>query len=319
MGNILVTSSHFETLCQAAKQLLEAEGHRIVLHRGELPYMSFEEIQAVIGEIDGAIIGLDQWTDAVFEIAPRLRVVAKFGAGTDNIDKESAKRHGIKVLNAPGVNANAVAELTVGLMIDILRGITEQHVAMTQGRWPRYLGGELEGKTVGLLGFGAVAKKVAEKLQGFHVRLLACDLYPDRAAAQALGVELTDQETVVAQSDLVSLHVPATPETFHMCDDGFFARMKQGAYLINAARGAIVDTPALLRALERGHLAQAALDAFEYEPLRADDPLILSGKVICTPHTGAETKETYHKVSLCVAQGVADVLAGRTPRYWVNP
>ena len=318
MGKVLVTSSHFETLCQSAKKLLMDAGHEPVVYQGELPYMSFEEIDGVIGDIDGAIIGLDDWTDEVFQIAPKLKVVAKFGVGTDNIDKESAARHGIKVINAPGINANAVAELTVGLIIDMLRGITQLHMAMTKGQWVRALGSELEGRTVGLMGFGAIAKLVAKKLQGFDVKVLAYDLYPDHETAKRYGVELVTADEVIEKSDILSIHVPSTPETFHMFDDAVFARMKPGAYLVNAARGAIVDTQALLRALNTGRLAGAALDAFENEPLKADDPLLLSGKVVCTPHTGAETKETYHKVSMCAAQGVIDVLAGKDPQFWVN-
>ena len=318
MGKVLVTSSHFETLCQEAKQMLIAAGHEPVVYQGELPYMSFEEIAEVIGDIDGAIVGLDDWTDAVFEIATKLKAVAKFGVGTDNIDKETATRHGIKVLNAPGINSNAVAELTVGLIIDMLRGVTNLHMAMTKGEWVRFLGRELEGQTVGLMGFGAIAKLVAKKLQGFDVKVLAYDLYPDYETAKKYNASIVSKDEVIEQSDIVSIHIPSTPETFHMFNDELFSRMKQGAYLVNAARGAIVDTQALLRALESGKIAGAALDAFEHEPLKSDDPLLLSGKVICTPHTGAETKETYHKVSLCAAKGIIDVLAGETPKYWVN-
>lgn len=318
MGKVLVTSSHFEELCQPAWRLLREAGHEVVLYRGELPYMSFEEIAAVIGGIDAAIVGLDRWTEDVWKIAPRLKAVAKFGVGTDNIDVESARRYGVKVLNAPGINANAVAELTVGLMLDMLRGVTEQHNLVAAGTWPRFMGGELAGKTVGLMGFGAVAKAVARMLRGFETHTIACDLYPDRRAAEELGVELVASEEVVGRSDILSIHVPCTPETTHLFDDALFARMKRGAYLVNAARGAIVDTAALLRALDSGQLEKAALDAFETEPLSPDDPLIRSGRVLCTPHTGAETRETYEKVSLCVAQGIIDVLAGREPRYWVN-
>lgn len=318
MGKILVTSSHWETLCQAADKLVKENGHEVVLHKGELPYMSFEEIAEVIGDIDGAIIGLDDWTDAVFEIAPKMKAIAKFGVGTDNIDKESATRHGIKVLNAPGVNSGAVAELTIGFMLDMLRQITNLHKQLEQGNWVRYTGNELTGRTIGLLGFGAIAKLVAKKLQGFDVRILASDPYANLEAAKALNVEIVDTDTVLRESDIVSIHVPAMPSTYHMINDEAFAKMKDGSYLINAARGAIVDTQALLRALESGKLAGAALDAFENEPLKADDPLLTCGKVICTPHTGAETKEVYHNVSLCVAQDVINVLAGKEPKNWVN-
>ena len=151
MGKILVSSSHFEELCQEAKKMLVDAGHEIVLHKGELPYMSFEEIRSMISDIDGAIVGLDNWTEEIWKIAPKLRVVAKFGVGTDNIDKESAKCYSVKVINAPGINSNAVAELTIGMMIDMLRGVSQQHLAMTRGVWPRYLGQEMRGKTIGLL------------------------------------------------------------------------------------------------------------------------------------------------------------------------
>lgn len=318
MGKILVSSSHFESLCQGAKKLLLDAGHEIILHKGELPYMSFDEIAAVATEIDGAIIGLDDWTEEVFRIAPKLKVVAKFGVGTDNIDKEAAKRYGIKVINAPGMNSNAVAELTVGMMIDMLREITDLHTAMTRGEWPRFMGSELEGRTVGLLGFGAIARLVAKKLQGFDVTILASDLYPNLELAEKYGVQIVSSDEVITHSDILSIHIPSTPETYHMFNDAVFSRMKPGAYLVNAARGAIIDTDALVRALQSGRVAKAALDAFEHEPLHADDPLLLTGKVICTPHTGAETKESYHRVSMCVAQGVIDVLNGKDPVFWVN-
>ena len=318
MGKVLVSSSHFNELCQDARKMLIEAGHEIVLHKGELPYMSFEEISQVIGDIDGAIIGLDDWTEEVWKIAPKLKVVAKFGVGTDNIDKDSAKRYGIKVINAPGINSNAVAELTIGMIIDMLRGITKQQISMTRGIWPRYLGDELRGKTVGLLGFGAIAKLVAKKLQCFEVRVIASDLYPDLDAAAKYGVKIVDNDTVLRESDIVSVHIPSVPSTYHMLNDAAFASMKDGAYLVNAARGAIVDTQALLRALESGRLAGAALDAFENEPLKEDDPLITCGKVVCTSHTGAETREVYRNVSVCVAQGVIDVLNGKDPVFWVN-
>ena len=318
MGKVLVSSSHWEELCQQAKKMLIDAGHEIVLYKGELPYMNFEQIAEVIGDIDGAIIGLDDWTEEVWKIAPKLKVVAKFGVGTDNIDKESAKKYGIKVINAPGINSNAVAELTIGMIIDILRGVTMQHLSMTRDVWPRHLGTELRGKTVGLLGFGAIAKQVAKKLQCFDVTVIASDLYPDMGMAKAYGVEIVSSDEVITRSDIVSIHIPFTPETFHMFNDEMFGKMKRGAYLVNAARGSIVDTQALIRALESGQLAGAALDAFENEPLRQDDLLLTCGKTVCTSHTGAETREVYQNVSVCVAQGVIDVLAGREPRFWVN-
>lgn len=319
MGKILITSSHFETLCQSAWELLKQNGHELVIHKGPLPYMSFEEIAAVIGDIDGAIIGLDNWTNEVFEIAPKLKVVAKFGVGLDNIDKESAKKKSIKVINAPGINSNAVAELVIGFMIDMLRQITNLNNSLKNGQWVRFTGNEVKGKTIGLLGFGSIGQLVAKKLQGFDAEVLASDLYPNKEIAQKYNVTICSSDDVLSRSDIVSIHIPSTPSTYHMMNDEAFGKMKQGSYIINAARGALVDAEALIRALETGKIAGAALDTYEVEPLNMGDPILSNDQIICTPHTGGETKETYHKVSLSVAQGVIDALSGKEPANWQNP
>ena len=315
MGKILVTASHWNTLCTKADKLLKDHGHEVIVHDA---YMSFEDIAKVAGEINGAIIGLDNWTDEVFEIAPKLKVAAKFGVGTDNIDKDSATRHGVKVLNAPGINAGAVAELTVCFMVDLFRRVTEQSKNLSLGTWVRYLNNQLEGKTVGLLGFGAISREVTKRLQGFGVKILASDLYPNRDFAEKYNVKIVDNETILRESDIISIHIPSIPETYHMINDEAFAKMKQGAFLINCARGPLVDTAALERALDSGRISGAALDVYEEEPLPMDSPILSRDNVICTPHTAAETREVYENVSLCVAEGVVDVLEGRTPRFQVN-
>ena len=319
MGRILVSASHFGTLCQEAWKLLEENGHEVVFDKTRaFPSYSFEELRDIIGNIDGAIIGMDEYTDEVFQMAHKLKAVAKFGVGVDNIDLEAAKRRGVKVLNAPGQNANAVAELTVSYILNLLRRIIPTHQALERGEWPRWLGSELKGKTVGLVGFGAIAKLVAKKLSGFDVKVLAFDLYMNKEAADALGVQACALSELIAASDIVSLHIPASENTYHMFNAEMFLRMKKGAYLINAARGGLVDIDALCAALQKGQLAGTALDAFEVEPLPADSEIFRSGNVICTPHIGAETREAYTNVSLCVSQGIIDVLAGRNPAYWVN-
>lgn len=318
MKRILVTSSHFETLCKEAHEMLLKQGYDVLIKKGPLPYMSFSELSEVIGEVDGAIIGLDDWTEDVFKIAPKLKVVAKFGVGTDNIDKESAKKHGIKVINAPGINSNAVSELAIGMIIDLLRSITALNRSLLQGEWVRFVGEDLRGKTVGLLGFGAVARMVAKKLFCFDVKVLATDLMPDFGYAKKYNVEIVNPQEVYERSDIISIHIPITKETYHCINDEAFSKMKHGVFLINTARGAIVDTNALIRALESRKVAGAALDVFEDEPLKKDNPLLQFRNVLCTPHTGGETKATYQNVSLCVTQGVIDVLNGKEPEFWVN-
>lgn len=319
MGKVLVSASHFDTLCKAAWELLEENGHEVIFDATRsFPSYSHEELKDIIPDIDAAIIGMDLYDEEVFKMAPKLKCVCKFGVGVDNINLEDATKYGVKACNCPGQNSNAVAELTIGYIIDVLRGVIPLHKAMEKSTWPRYLGEELAGKTVGLLGFGAIAQLTAKKLAAFDVKVKAYDLYPNEAAAKELGVELVSQDEIIETSDIVSLHIPANDENYHMFNADTFARMKDGAYLINAARGALVDLDDLAAAIKSGKIAGAALDAFEVEPLPEGSAILECDNVVLTPHTGAESKEAYNKVSLTAAQNVIDTLAGREPKYWVN-
>lgn len=267
-----------------------------------------------------ALIGMDDFRDeGKFKALPNLKAVAKFGVGVDNIDGEMAKRYGVAALNAPGQNSNAVAELTVGFMLDLPRHVIPLHKAMEQGGWPRFIGSEIKGKTVGLLGFGAIARLVAQKLRAFDVTVLAFDLYPNEKLAEELGVRMVSREEVITASDLVSIHIPATPETHHLFNRETIASMRDGAYLLNPARGALVDLDALAEALLSGKLAGAALDAFEVEPLPAGAPILKCENIVLTPHTGAETKESYYNVSMTTVQDILRVLKGEKPVHCVNP
>lgn len=319
MGKVLVSASHFDTLCKEAWNLLEKSGHEVVFDPlRPFPAYSYEELLEILPEIDAAIIGMDVYNEKVFKIAPKLKCVCKFGVGVDNINLADATKYGVKACNCPGQNSNAVAELTIGFIIDVLRGITPLHKAMEKSTWPRYLGEELAGKTVGLFGFGAIARLVAKKLLAFDVKVKAYDLYPNIAAAKELGVEMVSPDEIIETCDVISLHAPATQENHHLFNAETFARMKDGAYLINAARGALVDLDALADALRSGKIAGAALDAFEVEPLPSSSSILQCENIVLTPHTGAETRQAYHKVSMVAAQNVIDTLAGREPKYWVN-
>lgn len=318
MGKILVSASHFDTLCMDAWKLLEENGHEVIYdNTRSFPAYSFEELKELIGDIDAAIIGMDKYTEDVFKLAKKLKAVAKFGVGVDNIDLEAATKYGVKALNAPGQNSNAVAELTVCFMLDLLRRIIPTNKELEQGNWPRWICPELRGKTVGLVGFGAIARLVAKKLRGFDVTVKAYDLYMNRQLADELGVEVCTLDEVITESDIVSLHIPATDDTYHMFNAEMFSRMKRGSYLINAARGGLVDLDDLTKALKEGQLAGAALDAFEIEPLPAGAE-IFNYNVVCTPHIGAESFEAYRDVSMCVSKDIVSVLAGETPIHWVN-
>lgn len=318
MGKILVSASHFDTLCKDAWELLEKNGHEVIYDKTRsFPAYSFEELKDIIGDIDAAIIGMDKYTEEVFEIAPKLKAVAKFGVGVDNIDLVAAKKHGVKALNAPGQNSNAVAELTVCYILDMLRKVIPIHEELKEGNWPRWIGSELRGKTVGLVGFGAIARLVAKKLQGFDVQIKAYDLFMNQKLADELGVKACSLDEIIETSDVVSLHIPVSDDTYHMFNTEMFMRMKKGSYLVNAARGGLVDLDDLTKALREGQLAGAALDAFEMEPLPKGME-IFNYNVVCTPHIGAESFEAYRDVSLCVSKDIIRVLAGEEPEHCVN-
>lgn len=310
---VLVTATNYSTLCAAAKNLLESNNCEIIENPFGRP-MTFAELKGYVPEVDGAVVGVDTWDESVFKLAPNLKVLARFGVGVDNIDIEKAREFGIKVCNAAGKNANAVAELTLGLTISAMRNIHALHQTTRLGRWDRFVGEELIGRKVGLLGFGNIAQKVARKLSGFDVDIIAYDKYPNLDAAKTLNVTMAGWEDVLRQADIVCMLLPSLKETRHFMNEKTFAMMKDRAYFINTARGALVDETALKAALECGKLAAAAIDVYEREPTSADNPLFKVDNILTTPHTAAETYETYHEIGLFTAQCLLDAFAGKTPQ-----
>lgn len=183
---VLVTATNYSRYCADAKAMLAAEGIDVVENGFGRP-MTFDELSARLGDVDAVIAGVDTWNERVFNLAPRLKAIARFGVGVDNIDIDAAHRHGIAVTNAPGGNANAVAELTLGLILSAMRRIPYLHDALRGGAWDRFVGQELIGRRVGLLGFGNIARKIARKLCGFDVEVIAYDKFPDQVAATKLA------------------------------------------------------------------------------------------------------------------------------------
>jgi D-3-phosphoglycerate dehydrogenase len=310
---VLVTATNYSALCVEGKKLFEDSGWTVVENSFGRP-MTFAELQTRVGGIDAVVAGVDTWNEAVFRLAPRLKVISRFGVGVDNIDVEVARRFGITVTNAGGINANAVAELTIGLLLSAMRAIPALYQSTRAGRWDRFVGEELSGRTVGLLGFGNIAQKVARKLSGFDVAVIAYDKYPNLDAAQRLGVTMVTAEELMQRADVVCLMLPSLKETHHFMDASRFAQMKEGAYFVNTARGALVDESALANALESGRIRAAAIDVYEVEPVKADNPLLRIDSIVTTPHTAAETYEVYREVGLETARAILDVFAGRTPK-----
>jgi D-3-phosphoglycerate dehydrogenase / 2-oxoglutarate reductase len=309
---VLVTATNYSMLCSESRALFEKNGWQVIENMFGRP-MTFDELKEGVGDIDAVVAGVDTWNEAVFQLAPKLKIISRFGVGVDNIDVETARRFGIKVTNAAGKNANAVAELTIGLLLAVMRNIPSLHQAARRGIWDRFVGQELVGRTIGFLGFGAIAQKVARKLAGFDVKIIACDKYPNLKAAKKLQVTLVSAEEVLRRSDVVSLLLPSLKETHHFMNAKTFGLMKNGAYFINTARGALVDENALYDVLASRKLTAAAIDVYEVEPVSPDNPLFQLPNIVTTPHTAAETYETYRTVGLHTAQSILDEFEGTNP------
>lgn len=318
MDKVLVTATDYARNCAAAKKLLESAGFSVIENPHGRP-MTRAELGKYLPDISAVVAGIDDWTDEVFENAPNLKIIARFGVGIDNIDLAAAKAHGILVTNARGANADAVAELAVGGMLSMLRNFSYLDRTTREGKWERCVGHTLRGRVLGLVGFGAIAQYVAKLGHAFGAKIIAFDLFPDTEAARAHDVQLVSLDELLSQSDIVSLHVPATPKTRGLINRKTLAQMKAGAILVNTARGAIVDETALLESLQSGHLSGAVLDVHAAEPTDAGDPLYALSNVLVFPHTAAETWETYHQVGLLTAEAVIDVIrGGKEPVNWLN-
>ncbi|WP_420645060.1 phosphoglycerate dehydrogenase [Candidatus Leptofilum sp.] len=312
--HVLVTPTSYGRFNPTLKSDLETAVQRVTYNRSSKPLTS-AQLQELLPEVDGYIAGLDEIDAAAIAAAPNLQVIARYGVGTNNVDLEAAKAHNVTVTNTPGANAASVAELTITLMLNLLRPIETAVTETRQGGWPRLKGLSLVGKTVGIIGLGAIGKAVAQRLAGFECRLLAFDVATDDAYAQQMGVTLCSQARLLAEADVVTLHLPVLPATEQMVNDAFLQQMKPGSYLINTSRGELVDEVVLLAALENGRLAGAALDAFQQEPPGAEHPLLALPNVIPTPHMGAHSDGATNGMGSMALADCLAVLAGKEPAY----
>jgi D-3-phosphoglycerate dehydrogenase len=313
---VLVTPTSFGANDPALRAWLEDEVGEVDYNTGGKPLRA-GELRGRIAGVDGYIAGLDEIDRSVIEAADRLKVIARYGVGYDNIDVEAAREKGVVVTNAPGANAASVAELAIGLMIALMRNITQAVEATKAGGWPRLKGISLEGARVGLVGFGAIGRETARRLEGFGCEVMAYDPAIDEAAAEALGVEIAAYDDVIREADVLSLHAPLTPETHHMVDADLLSRMKPGAILVNTARGGLIDEGAVLTALESGQLGGVALDVFAQQPPDPDNPLLAHPKVIATPHMGSHSNSAANAMGRAALHDCLAVLRGDEPLHRV--
>lgn len=315
---ILCTPATFGRCDPSLKPTLEASVGEVIYNPVGHPLKPHELIP-LIKDVDGYIAGLDYVDAAVIGSANRVRVIARYGVGIDRVDVGEATRHGIVVTNTPGTNSVAVAELTIAFLLALARDLIPANEAVQTGTWPSLNGVGIRGKTVGLIGFGAVGREVARLLMSFRCRLLAVDPFVAPEIAEAYGVRIVPMDLLLSEADFVSLHTPATGLTVGMVNREFLERMKKGAFLINTARGDLIDEPALRYAIESGHVRGAALDCFSREPPAADNPLLGLPQVIATSHIGAHTDEAVNQMGWTALENCLAALRGDRPAHVVNP
>jgi D-3-phosphoglycerate dehydrogenase len=282
--------------------------------------LTSDDLRAAIADADAVVVRSRTRLDGeVLAHAHVLRVIARAGVGVDNIDVEAATRRGILVLNTPDSSTISTAEHTMAMMLGLVRHLPAAHLSASKGEWQRdrFTGVELYGKTLGVIGLGKIGSEVAHRAAAFGMRVIAHDPFVSAERAARVGAELVSWETALAQSDLLTLHVPLTPRTHHLLAAPQFAHLKTGALVINCARGELVDEQALVAALDEGRVGGAALDVFEHEP-PLETLLLQHPRVIVTPHLAASTAEAAHNISLEIAEQVLRALAGQPVRGAVN-
>jgi D-3-phosphoglycerate dehydrogenase len=295
-----------EKVSPATLAVFAAEPGWEVLTHDKLP----DGLPAALAEADALVVrSAVQVDDALMEKAPKLRVIGRAGVGVDNIDAEAATRRGIVVMNTPGANAVAVAELTIALMLALARKLPAANATMHAGKWEKksLQGAELRGKTLGILGLGRIGLEVAKRARGFGLEIVGSDPFVSAAVARENGIVLLPMDELFAKADYLTLHVGLTPQTQGFINAKTLATMKKGVRIINCARGELVDDAALVAALKSGQVAGAALDVFVQEPLK-DSPYFELDNVILTPHIAGSTAEAQEAVGIQIAMQVREYL-----------
>jgi len=290
-------------------EVLESYGEVVQLGLGS----TWADLLRVCGDADAFITrGFVSIPMEVLEASERLKVIGVHGVGVDHIDVDFAEKRGIRIVRTPEALTDSVAEFTVGLILSLLRKIPLADDAVRKGEWNKkynvLVGAELMGKTVGILGLGRIGSAVARRLSSFNVNLVYYKRNRNIEIERLLGVKYVSFDELLRISDIISIHTPLTSETYHMISFREFALMKHGVYIVNTARGAIIDEKALYEALVSGKVAGAALDVFESEPLNSENPLTRLDNVILTPHLAASCEETLKRLAVAVAEKVIQAL-----------
>lgn len=312
MKKIVIAKPFYAENSPTGYQMLIEKGYEIVLNPHNRDYTK-DELKEVIGDIDGIIADSEPWCEETLHVAPKLKIISRYGVGMDSVDIQACKRYGVMVTNCPGLNSNAVAEQAVALLLSAIRKIPQLNLKTKSGAWPKEMFKEIDSHTVGILGFGGIGQKVARKLSGFGCRVVAYDKFPDEAAARRLNVEILSFDQLLKESDFISIHMPLLPETRHCINGETIAKMQDGVIVVNTSRGPLVDEAAMAEAVRSGKVLTFATDVFEQEPPQRDMPLFQLENCICTPHSAANTYENEERTGIATAQVIIDVFEGREP------
>lgn len=267
----------------------------------------------VVRDCDAVVAGSEPWPASLIAACPKLRVLSRTGVGFDAIDLAACDKHRVVVATTPGVNHHAVAEHTFALLFGVSRGFPSRDQYVRACTWKRVSTPRIMGTTLGIVGLGRIGRAVATRAVGIGMKVVAFDPYPNREFAEQWGIELADLDTLLRRSDYVTLHLPMGQETKHIMNDATFAKMKPGSVLINTARGLLVDEPALIRALQSGHLRGAGLDVFEVEPLPEDSPLLSMNNVLLSGHlAGLDHESQFDTLTMC-AETIVSLANGGWP------
>ncbi|MEA5076995.1 MAG: phosphoglycerate dehydrogenase [Anaerolineaceae bacterium] len=308
---VLIATRSFGSSSPRPMQTLKDAGVEIVCVDANSPDVQ-NEILNLVPDISAIIVGLVPITEKIIQNSSKLKIISMYGVGVNHIDLKSAQEKGIIVTNCPGSNDQAVADLAMGLMLTVARNIPQIDQDIRAGYWNKYQGGEIWQKKLGLIGFGNIAKGVAHRAKGFDMQICAFDPYASAEVADSFGVKLIPFEELISTSDFVSLHAPLTEETKTMFSTKQFEQMKPTSYLINTARGGLIDEQALFEALSNGKISGAGLDVFVEEPLK-NSRLIELKNVVLTAHTGTHTKESIERMGMMAVENVLRVLNDEIP------
>jgi phosphoglycerate dehydrogenase-like enzyme len=312
---VLISARVFGVVGQPALDLLQQSGCEVIVPNPPGPYRSADLLARIDG-IDATLCSPDQYNADVLRspAASNLKIISRWGVGYDSIDIAEATRQGIMVAYTPGMLNETVADWTWALLLGIARRIPQAHGSMSRGEWAPTWGHDVHGKTLGIIGCGRIGQAVAKRAAGFDMRIMGCDPNP----CEGGSINFVQFDELLGQSDFISLHAALTPENRGLIGEAQLRRMKPTAYLINTARGPLINDEALARALKEGWIAGAALDVFATEPLPADSILRSAPNLLLAPHQASFARETGVKVTLAAAQAIIDVMQGRRPRWVVD-